>query len=242
MKRVKAKEDGSGTFVRARASSDPFNTTASKTADAPRTWFSLKLHNITDSSVELDEEISRRTKAWVEDQRVIAFGGYFLMVPQYEPMYTAWEKARKRRRRFRDQERHRADAARVTAFKDRFRDAAEQVPRIVQEVIDSSLGAYRKAARRKVIRQAVGPAVLYIGALEMEKLVEEYDCECDGSECLCPTESGDESEVESEVEGEGEREGESEIASEVSEQEEEEEEEEEYHEVERGRKRQRVVY
>ncbi|KAK8071331.1 hypothetical protein PG997_011534 [Apiospora hydei] len=204
MMRARA-NDGSAFLVRAaRSSTDPFIATANRTTDAPRTWFSLNLHNLTDPAGELNEEILSRTKAWVEDQKLIAFGGYLLM------------KARERRRRFRDQERHPRDAARAAAFKDQFRAAAEQAPRMVQEAMDGSLGVGGEAAeeaRREAIRQVVGRAGLYLGALEMEKLVEEYDCECDGSESA------------------------SESASEVWE-----EEEEEYHEVERGRKRQRVAY
>lgn len=78
MKRVKA-NDGRAISAKVRAAPDPFTTTGRKSATAPKSWFDVRLKAIQSSALDVEEEAWERMRAWVEDQKLIAFGGYLLM-------------------------------------------------------------------------------------------------------------------------------------------------------------------
>ncbi|KAK8102088.1 hypothetical protein PG984_015234 [Apiospora sp. TS-2023a] len=140
MKRIKA-NDGCAIFVQGRAASDPFASTDRRSATAPKSWFDVKLKTIQNSKVDFEEEAWSRMKAWVEDQKLIAFGGYLLMEPQYELRWRTLEIAQERRRRFHEQARHQRELSQVRVLQERACDAAEQRLRTTtEEVIGGSLG------------------------------------------------------------------------------------------------------
>ncbi|KAK8037656.1 hypothetical protein PG991_001002 [Apiospora marii] len=202
MKRVKA-NDGRAISVQARAASDPFTTTGRRSAAAPKSWFDVRLKAIEDSTVDLEEEAWNRMKAWVEDQKLIAFGGYLLM---YESIFATREVAQERRRRFYEQEHRQAKIDRFYALREQIRDQAEEGPKMINERLDQPIKKHMAAGNRQavtrseMIRQAVGQVGLLLAAMAQEELAGLDECECDGDECLCL--SGSESETGSESESE----------------------------------------
>ncbi|KAK7971571.1 hypothetical protein PG989_016587 [Apiospora arundinis] len=199
MKRVRAND---GSFMAARAGPASHlaaaTTSTDKGADSvTRAQRNLESNGPRTSSAR-PKKTHNRTNEWVRDQEPLASRD---QPSKYEPTRVMKEKATERQQRFREQGQFQHDMDRITAVR-------EEVfgPRMAEDISDlyhandEDGDGDGKGDMHEKLRQLFGHAILYVGSLAAEEMLEDEACDCDGSECMCPTEDEREERL-GEVEG-----------------------------------------